>query len=107
LGTVDLVTYASPHIQDRAASRQARRIEFLFNPTDVTRLLTSLPHLSGVLGDPNREGEPAASLSGVRKSPRELYRVLGNSHYEHLAQLLESLDELGFREGAPCPSRRS
>lgn len=86
------VTNASAQLQARAARRRARRIEFLFDPTAVARTLAALPHLAGVLGDPHREGERAVRLPGARKSARELYRVLGNTHYAHLAQLLATLD---------------
>lgn len=83
---------ASSQLQERAARRRARRIDFLFDPGSVARTLSELPHLARVLGDPHREGERAANLPGARKSSRELYRVLGNRHYEHLAQLLATLD---------------
>lgn len=76
----------------RAARRRARRIEFLFDPATVAQTLASLPHLAGLLLDPDEEGEPAVHLQGARKSSRELYRVLGNTHYQHLAQLLKTLD---------------
>ncbi len=67
-------------------------MEFLFDPTAVTRTIAGLPHLAALLGDPHREGQRATHLPGARKSPRELYRVLGNTHYAHLTQLLETLD---------------
>lgn len=76
----------------RAARRRARRIDFLFDPDDASRIIAELPSLSALLGDPHLEGEPALNLPGARKSGRELYRVLGNTHYPHLARLLETLD---------------
>jgi hypothetical protein len=86
------MTKASTQPQRRAARRKARRIDFLFCPAAVAQTLTALPHLAAVLGDPHDEGEPAVNLPGVRKSARELYRVFGNTHYAHLAQLLATLD---------------
>lgn len=86
------MTRTSAQLQRRAARRRARRIDFLFDPGSVARTLAGLPHLAAVLGDPHREGEPATNLPGARKSARELYRVLGNTHYAHLAQLLATLD---------------
>lgn len=47
------------------------------------------------------EGEPAVALPEGRKSARELFRVLGNTHYDHLAELLAALDACagsGFRQ---------
>jgi len=86
------VTNTSAQLQARTARRRARRIEFLFDPAAGAQTLAALPHLAGVLGDPRREGERAARLPGARKSARDLYRVLGNTHYAHLAQLLATLD---------------
>lgn len=82
----------SPPPLSRGARRRARRIEFLFDPNAVVPTIAGLSHLASLLGDPRLEGEPAANLPGARKSGRELYRVLGNTHYEHLARLLETLD---------------
>jgi hypothetical protein len=50
---------------------------------------------------PERDGEAAKWFDFLRKSERQLYRVLGNMHYDHLAALLRSLDhclERGFRQ---------
>ncbi len=58
----------------------------------MTQTLAGLPHVAAALGDPHHEGEPAMNLPRARKSARELYRVLGNTHYTHLAQLLATLD---------------
>lgn len=86
------VTNLDPHPQRRAARRRARRIEFLFDPDDAARTIAGLPSLAALLGDPHFEGEQAVNLPGARRSGRELYRVLGNTHYEHLARLLATLD---------------
>lgn len=83
---------ARSQLQGRAARRRARRIAFLFDPAAVAQILAGLPHLATALGHPHCEGEPASSVRGARKSARQVYRVLGNTHYEHLAQLLATLD---------------
>lgn len=81
-----------PQTQSRAGRRRARLAGFLFHPATVEHFLAGLQNLAAVLGSPHREGEPAFNVIGARKSARELYRVLGNTHYEHLAQLLATID---------------
>jgi hypothetical protein len=68
------------------------RLSFLFDPADVAKVLDRLPHLRSVIPDPAREGQESAAFRGMRKSERQLYRVLSNVHYEHLDALLRSLD---------------
>jgi hypothetical protein len=85
----------------RAQRRRRRRVSFLFDPDSVARVLGELPHLAGLIGDPHDEGERATALHGARKSARELFRVLGNTHYDHLAELLAAVDACvgaGFRQ---------
>jgi hypothetical protein len=86
------VRNTSADVEDRAARRSARRVEFLFDPVEVAQALDGLPGLASKLGDPHCEGEQASNLPGARKSARELFRVLGNTHYAHLAELLGALD---------------
>jgi hypothetical protein len=79
----------------------ADRIPYLFDLAEVRRLLESYPTLAA---DPKLklEREPAAEcFEGGRKSRRQIYRLLGNPHYEHLTQLLEALETClahGFRQ---------
>src|SRR5205807_9981389 len=51
-----------------------------------------LPHLRSAIPDPAQEGEESVAFAGMRKSERQVYRVLSNVHYEHLDALLRSLD---------------
>lgn len=64
---------------------------FLFDPTASVAALADYPDLAAAT-DPRREGFEADWLEGMRKSERQLYRVLGNTHYEHLTELLIALD---------------
>jgi hypothetical protein len=89
---VVVLTRVSPQLLGRAARRRARRIEFLFDPVAVAKTIGRLPNLAALLGDPHYEGEQSIHLPWARKSARELYRVLGNTQYRHLVQLLETLD---------------
>jgi hypothetical protein len=76
-------------------------VDFLFDPKAVDRRLADLPHLRKALGDPHQEGEPSAAFPAARRSPLEIYRVLGNLHYAHLDELvgtLESVLESGFEQ---------
>lgn len=68
------------------------RLSFLFDPADVAKVLDRLPQLRSVIPDPAREGQESVAFRGMRKSERQLYRVLSNVHYEHLDALLRSLD---------------
>jgi hypothetical protein len=65
---------------------------YLFEPRQVDAVVTDSHDLRAALGDPSHEGEPSLGFPGARKSQRQLYRVLGNTHYERLASLLRSLD---------------
>jgi hypothetical protein len=68
------------------------RLSFLFDPVEVAKVLTRLPHLRAAIPDPAQDGEESVAFPGMRKSERQLYRVLSNVHYEHLDALLRSLD---------------
>ncbi|MGH2792552.1 MAG: hypothetical protein ACRDJ0_16410 [Actinomycetota bacterium] len=77
------------------------RTAYLFDPADVIQLLRELPDLAAALGNPTREGGPSDVFPQARKSERQLYRILANDHYDHLAALLSSLDFClgrGFRQ---------
>jgi hypothetical protein len=76
----------------RGERRRRRHVSFLFDPCSVARVLGNLPHLAALIGDPHDEGESATALPGARKSARELFRALGNTHYDHLAELLVAID---------------
>jgi hypothetical protein len=69
----------------------ASHIQFLFDPAAVRKTLAAFPALAAEI-DPEREGVMADWFERIRKSQRQLYRVLGNTHYEHLMDLLEALD---------------
>lgn len=72
---------------------------YLFDPAAVSERLVSLPHLRDALGDPSAAGEASGAFQHARKSERQIYRVLGNAHYEHLEALLATVDrclERGF-----------
>jgi hypothetical protein len=67
------------------------RDSYLFDPVAVRGVLTNFPALADKLR-PDREGTEARSFRSLRKSRRQVYRVLGNTHYDHLKELLEALD---------------
>lgn len=68
------------------------RTEHLFDPIRVTDALASLPNLRLRLADSRSEGEPSLAFPKARRSSRQIFRVLGNDHYEHLASLLRTLE---------------
>ena len=67
-------------------------IEYLYYPEIVAGILNERPSLARNLGDPAKEGQEALSFSELRKTRREIYRVLSNQHYPHLADLINSLE---------------
>jgi len=67
------------------------RVPYLFDPDRVREVLATFPALAAELR-PEGEGVVAEAFTGIRKSERQLYRVLGNTHYDHLVELLEALD---------------
>jgi hypothetical protein len=67
-------------------------MKFLFDPTAVTAVLSQLPQLRSLLGEPWHEGQASYAFSTARTSSRQIYRVLGNLHYAHLGELLEALE---------------
>ena len=64
----------------------------VLDPVYVAEVPGGLPHLRSAIPDPAQEGEESAAYAGMRKSERQVYRVLSNVHYEHLDALLRSLD---------------
>lgn len=69
----------------------SERIPYLFSPVGVQEVLAAYPALAVELR-PETEGTKAEWFEGIRKSDRQVYRVLGNTHYNHLTELLEALD---------------
>ena len=68
-------------------------IEYLFDPRLVEERLDRLPRLKSLVGDPAREGVSANAFPRLRKTRREIFRVIGRSDaYPHLAQLLQELE---------------
>ena len=75
----------------------------LFSPPGVADVLGELPALAETLKPPVDEGEPSAAFpSALRKTNREIYRFLANTHYEHLADAL-GLFEKVFAAGCVFP----
>ena len=67
-------------------------IEYLYNPQDIIQTLADYEFLKKKLKDPEKEGFKSKSFSGLRKTQREIYRILTNLHYEHLKNLLSNLN---------------
>jgi hypothetical protein len=90
----ELVLAARPREGERGRTLDYvdSRLSFLFDPADVAKVLDRLPHLRAAIPDPAQEGQESAAFHAMRKSERQLYRVLSNVHYEHLDALLRSLD---------------
>jgi hypothetical protein len=68
-------------------------MDFLFEPDRVERRLRLLPFIAGQLPPPSAEGVPATpDPPGMRKSPREIYRLLGNAEMPHLRPALLAVE---------------
>ena len=58
-------------------------------------MLYSLPSVAAFVPDPSVEGVPSEAFPGVlRKTDRELYRWIANTHYEHLADAVAQLERV-------------
>jgi hypothetical protein len=67
----------------------------LFSPEKVRRVLASLPSLAALILDPAIEGVESEAFPGVlRKTRRELYRWIANTHYEHLGEVVRQLERV-------------
>jgi hypothetical protein len=79
------------------------RSQILFDPADVMSALADLPSVAALIPDPAEEGvESEAFPSVLRKTDRELYRWLANTHWDHLAEavtILERVYAAGCRFG--------
>ena len=65
----------------------------LFSPENVRNVLVKLPSVAALLPDPALEGEPSDAFPGVlRKTQREVYRWIANTHYQHLADAVLHLE---------------
>ncbi len=67
-------------------------IEYLFNPQDVIQTLADNRFLKSKLKNPDKDGIISESFPDLRKTQREIYRIITNQHYEHLKILLSNLD---------------
>jgi hypothetical protein len=79
-----------------AAERPVRlRHVILFSPREVRHVVGSLPSIAALVPDPDDEGVDSEAFPGVlRKTDRELYRWIANTHYEHLADAVLHLDRV-------------
>jgi hypothetical protein len=67
----------------------------LFSPANVERVLADLPSVAAFLPDPTVEGMPSEAFpAAFRKTHREVYRWIANTHYEHLAAVLDDLERV-------------
>jgi hypothetical protein len=67
----------------------------LFWPDNVRNVLGRLPSVAALLPDPAVEGEPSDAFPGVlRKTEREVYRWIANTHYDHLADAVLHLERV-------------
>jgi len=79
-------------LEDRASSTLW---VLLFAPANVEEALAGLPSVAALLPEPAREGVPSEAFPvALRKTEREVYRWLANTHYEHLADALEHLERV-------------
>ncbi len=67
----------------------------LFAPANVRDVLSRLPAIAALVPEPADEGFESDAFPGVlRKTDRELYRWIANTHYEHLADAVLHLERV-------------
>jgi hypothetical protein len=82
---------------------QAPPIEYLFDPQLVKERLGQLPRLALLLRDPLHSAPQSAAFPKLRKTRREIVRVIGRDGlYEHLDRLLNELEALLGLVDAPA-----
>jgi hypothetical protein len=65
----------------------------LFSPPGVESTLATLPSVAALLPPPEAEGVPSKAFpDALRKTEREVYRWIANTHYEHLAEVIVDLE---------------
>ena len=62
--------------------------EILFRADVIDEVLETLPTLASLLPPSAREGTESVAFPGMRKTSREIYRFLANTHYPHLVEAL-------------------
>ena len=67
---------------------------FLFDPANVRGVLARVPSVAALIPDPADEGAASDAYPALRKTPRELYRWIANTHYEHLAAVVPTLERV-------------
>jgi len=76
----------------RERPRGAARL-ILFSPDNVRSVLANVPSVAKLIPDPAHEGVPSNAFPlTCRKTKRELYRWIANTHYEHLADAVAHLE---------------
>jgi hypothetical protein len=68
------------------------KIEYLFQPEQVSEIIDELACIKEKIGNPSKEGTTSSSFPSARKTSREIYRILCNQHYSHLQELLKDLE---------------
>jgi hypothetical protein len=72
-----------------------RGTPILFSPARIKSVLVYLPTVASLIPDPEDEGVESQAFPGVlRKTERELYRWIANTHYEHLREPVVQLEEV-------------
>lgn len=68
------------------------RIEYLFQPDQIKKIINSYSCIKEKIDDPFKEGVPSINFPTARKTRLEIYRILCNQHYPHLRELLTDLE---------------
>ncbi len=72
-----------------------RGTPILFSPARIESVLAQLPTLAPLIPAPEDEGVESQAFPGVlRKTERELYRWIANTHYEHLREPVVQFEEV-------------
>jgi hypothetical protein len=71
------------------------KTQILFKPSEVRDVLADLPSVAALISDPAVEGVDSEAFPGVlRKTERELYRWIANTHYDHLAEVVRLMERV-------------
>ena len=93
----------------RAAAREdIQPIQFLFDPERIDGIWDQFPRLGNVLGPPAEEGVSTDSFPGIRKTARQIYRILAAYPcYPHLQCILGAIERCLSHGFEPTPLLRT
>jgi hypothetical protein len=68
-------------------------IKYLFNASKINKTLNNYPNLKHEITRYIEQAESSNAFPKLKKSGREIFRILSNQHYSHLVQLINIIEK--------------